>query len=382
MSGVSGNLLARYNSAIVTPVWSIISGSGYASISSDGTVTIISDGTITVAATYSGLIATKDIDVVYVADTQTETVVTPDGSVTTTTTTTTTDQETGETVETQVSSTTNPDGTSSTTNTTTTTDPVTGGSTSTSVTNNSDGTSSENETVTNSDGSYNSSTTNYDSNGDPESTSNVEGDTDGNVSTQDIEYDENGNSTVVGYTIDTSANSDGVKSFNNTGVNTDFYGFDVTGGFEVYIHFTMNFSNQPYEIEGHHNILTMKRTKPEPWYGFHIRHSHTNKNVQLGTQFSTGGNTNTTINPPRYVTTNVAEYNIRILYDPLVSSNKFQCWELISNKRVYSSNYVFPDLPELRYLRVCVGFALDENGNPFRYGIIDVLNFSINKLNR
>ena len=56
-------------------------------------------------------------------------------------------------------------------------------------------------------------------------------------------------------------------------------------------------------------------------------------------------------------------------------SNNFVCRELISDRSIYSASNVFPDIPELRYLTVCVGYALDENAQPFRYSKINVINF-------
>lgn len=67
-------------------------------------------------------------------------------------------------------------------------------------------------------------------------------------------------------------------------------------------------------------------------------------------------------------------------YDPTLFSNTFVARELISNKTIYTSNYLFPDLPELRYLTVCVGCALDENAQPYRYSNINVMNFDLQKL--
>ena len=127
-------------------------------------------------------------------------------------------------------------------------------------------------------------------------------------------YGENGDSVVTGYSIDTSENEDGSKQLNLDGVNTEFYGFDSVEGFVMNIHFTIDFTNQPAnQNEGLHNILTMKRANPSPWYGFQIRHSGSGKYVQLGTQFEFGSNTNTAINPTSanwIVTNQIAEYNI------------------------------------------------------------------------
>ena len=107
-----------------------------------------------------------------------------------------------------------------------------------------------------------------------------------------------------------------------------------------------------------------KRANPSPWYGYQIRQASTGKYVQLGTQFEFGSNTNTAVNPTSanwIVTNQIAEYHFHVTYDPTLFSNTFVARELISNRTIFTSNYLFPDLPELRYLTVCVGCALDEN---------------------
>ena len=122
----------------------------------------------------------------------------------------------------------------------------------------------------------------------------------------------------------------------------------------------------------------MKRATPSPWYGFQLRYSSTNKNIILGTQFTSGSNINTTISPMT-LTGNVAEYNLRIVYDPTASTNKFQCFNANTDAVIYSKNDVFPDIPELEYLKVTIGYAMDEFGHPFRYSNINLQNFSIQR---
>lgn len=127
----------------------------------------------------------------------------------------------------------------------------------------------------------------------------------------------------------------------------------------------------------------MKRANPSPWYGFQLRQSGTNKYIQLGTQFEFGSNTNTTISPQAanwIVNNQIAEYNIQVVYDPTLYSNTFVCRELISNRQIFTTSYLFPDLPELRYLTVCLGYGLDENADPYRYSNINILNFTLEKL--
>ncbi len=311
--------------------WSITTGSGYATIDSAGTLTVLSganETSITIQASYGTHTAGHTMYVTYLSgstsETTTETVVDDRGHSTTTTTT---------------------------------------------ITENEDGTtSSESTSVV------------YNDEGEAIEKTNEIVDVGGNVSTQEIEYDENGNEVVVGYSIDTSEGTDGGKTFNGDGVNTDYYAFDVTRGFILDFNFTIDFSNQPAnQDEGHHNILTMKRATPEPWYGFQLRHGGTNKYIQLGTQFETGSNTNTNISV-QTVTNNVAEYNLRITYDPTAETNKFVCYDVIKGTNVLVKNSTFPDLPELRYLKVTIGYAMNASGEPYRYSNINVKNFSITKL--
>ena len=353
---------------------------------------------------------------------------------TTTTTTTTTTNEDGSSHTTSTETTENTDGSSSTTTTTTDStgtttetttntsapDPETGAITTeeTTTTTNSDGTSSEttsttvdnqdgssqtqtetthydengnttgsttNETTTNSDGSSSSSTTNYNENGDPTDQVNQSQDTSGNTSTQTVEYNDNGDPVVTGYDIDTSGSEDGNMNFNGTdGVNTDYYAFDMTHGFEMVLHFTIDFTNQPpNQSDGHHNIMAMKRQDNTPWYGFQIRQSQTNKYIQLGTQFQTGSNTNVNINTTNDNKYNgsadIYEYNIKIVYDPTLASNQFICDELIGgDHKAYTGT--FPDIEELKYIKVTVGCALDGNGDPYRFCNMDVSEFYIKKL--
>ena len=415
MTGTSGNVVAVYNGNVVNPTWSITMGGEYATIDQSGNITITATGNIVVSVSYMGYTSTKAINVVYEANTTTETTVDENGTTTTTTTTTTTDPQTGATTTESSTTVTNDDG-SQTQITTETTENQDGSSTSQSAVTNQNGSSSEsttntsapdpqtgavtsntnttnydengdttgsstNTTTENTDGSSTSTTTNYNAEGDPTSGSNQEIDTEGNNSTQEIEYDENGNPEVSGYTIDTSENPDGEKNFDEDGVNTEFYGFDTTRGFVMHIHFTMNFTDQPPgQNENHHQVLTMKRSTPSPWYGFQLRQTGTNKYIVLGTQFKTGNNTNYTISPPRYIATNVAEYDIEVTYDPTLAANNFVARELISDTTIAQVTNIFPDLPELRYLTVCIGYGLDENGDPYRYSDISVSAFSITKL--
>ena len=392
--------------------------------------------------------ATKQIELIYDAGTTTETTIDENGTVTTETTSTTTDPNTGAITTTTTTTTTdengysqttstetteNTDGSSSTTTTTTDStgtttetttntsapDPETGAVTTeeTTTTTNADGTSSEtssttvenqdgssqtqsetthydengdttgsttNETTTNSDGSSSSSTTNYDANGDPTDQVNQTQDTSGNTSTQTVEYNDNGDPVVTGYDIDTTNNENGTINFNGDGINTDYYAFDMTHGFEMVLHFTIDFTQQPpNQNDNHHNVMAMKRQDTTPWYGFQIRQSGTNKYIQLGTQFATGSNTNATINTTndnKYNgSSNIYEYNIKVVYDPTLASNQFVCDELIGgDHKAYTGT--FPDIDALKYIKVTVGCALDGNGDPYRFCNMNVSEFYIKKL--
>lgn len=360
---------AWYNSAIdvtTSATWSVVSGSQYATINpSSGLITILNaanESDVTIQASYSGLTTTKEITLTYVngssSETTTEAIVDAEGNVTTIVTTVTTNEDgsSSEVIESVVVD----------------------------ESGNTIGSTSSNKEI-NSDGSYEGTTINYDSEGNPINGDNVTGDTDGNVSTQNVKYDESGNTIVTGYDIDTSGSPDGVKTFSGDGVNTEYYAFDLTQGFVMDIHFTIDFNNQPpNQNENHHNILNSKRATPEPWYGFQVRQSSTNKYIQLGTQFSTGNNINqtiTTTNANKYNgSSNIYEYNLRIVYNPTASTNSFTCDELIGDAFHYTSNNTFPDIEDLKYIKTTIGFALDANGDPFRLSNINVFNFSIRKL--
>jgi hypothetical protein len=364
MSGENANYIAIYDrrtDATSAATWSIVTGSQYAEISATtGELTILTAAnasTVVIQADYNGLTATKTVTLSYKAgasaSTETEIVIDESGN-TTTTTTTVID---------------NGDGTSTVEETTVITDDS----------GNTVGTQ-ESTQNNNADGSYESTSTTYDQNGNPTETTNASGDTDGNVNTQGIEYNESGDPVVTAYTIDTSENPDGEKNYNGDGVNTEYYAFDMTHGFVLHMHFTLNFTQQPTgQDENHHNILTMKRATPSPWYGFQIRQTGNNKYIQLGTQFTTGSNTNTTIPSGTTASANTAEYDLTITYNPTASTNSFVCRNNLTSTNVYTSNNKFPDIDDLKYLKVTIGYAMDANGDPFRYSNINVLDFSLTR---
>lgn len=339
--------------------WAVVSGGTYATMGNAGTITILSvadNSSVTVTAEYNGITANKAISVTYregtTASTETEVVTDESGNTTTVTTTVIENEDGSSQVE-----------------------------TSTVITDESGNTigSQESTQNNNADGSYDSTSTSYDENGDPTETINASGDTEGNVSTQGIEY-ENGEPVVTGYTIDTSGNPDGEKTYNGDGVNTEYYAFDVTRGFVMHIHFYINFTRQPSgQDENHHNIVTAKRATPTPWYGFQLRQTGNNKYIQLGTQFSTGNNTNTQIASAATASANTSEYDLTITYNPTASTNSFVCRNNLTSSNVYTSNNKFPDIDDLKYIKVTVGCAMDANGDPFRHSNIEVLDFSITR---
>ena len=363
ITGETYSLTALYdNRTVVTSActWSVVGGGGFATISNDGTLTILSvanHSNVTVKAVYEEVSDEATVNVTYrqgtSASTETQVITDESGNTTTTTTTVIENQDGSSTVElTQVMTDENGN-----------------------ITEVSEGTQNNNA-----DGSYDSTITVYDANGDPIETTNASGDTQGNVNTQGIEYNESGDPVVTAYTIDTSENPDGSKNYNGDGTNTDYYAFDLTHGFVLNIHFTINFRQQPAnQDQNHHQILTMKRATPEPWYGFQLRQSSTNAYIQLGTQFSGGSNTNTRIDSGTTASANTGEYDLTITYNPTASTNCFVCRNNLTNSNVYTSNYKFPDIPELRYLKVTIGYGVDENGDPYRYSNINVLNFSIER---
>jgi hypothetical protein len=67
------------------------------------------------------------------------------------------------------------------------------------------------------------------------------------------------------------------------------------------------------------------------------------------------------------------------VYDPTAASDNFVCDELIGGYHV-SYNNVFPDIPDLEYIKTTIGCALDENGDPFRFSNINVFYFSLEKI--
>lgn len=454
MTGTSGNVIARYNSNIVSPSWSITTGSEYATIDSSGNITILSDGNIVVSAAYSSYSATKNITLVYDAGTTSQTEVDPDtGSITTTTTTTTTDPETGATTETSSSTVTNEDGStsntssetitntdgsSSTTSTTTNSDgsssettsttsaPDESGSTTTesnTTTTNADGTSSEtnstivenedgssssqsetvhydengdttgsttNDTEVNADGSSTSSTTNFNADGDPTDQQNIATDTTGNVDTQDVEFDENGDSTVVGYEIDTTASDGSGKDLTGNGVNTEFVPFAFEEGFTMHMRFRTVASEQPVppvvedtEDTGTnylYNIMSAKSTTKinNVWPGFDIRWAIAKTGSASTFQFR-----RTLVGESSSTSTDIKSRHLNdvfdfiVTYNPAESSRKFSLHDNLANDYALSVN---KQLQNDLNLELTIGYALNMQGNPYRYSNVTIYDFIVARL--
>ena len=84
--GTSSNAVATYNSEVVSPKWSIVSGGQNVQIDQNGSMTVTASGDAVVQAAYSGYTTQKSVQVEYKQGTSSETTVDEDGSVTTSTT--------------------------------------------------------------------------------------------------------------------------------------------------------------------------------------------------------------------------------------------------------------------------------------------------------
>ncbi len=421
MRGTSGQCIARFDGDVVNPSWSVSSGNAYATINSSGTVTISNTGTITVSATYNNRTTTRNIDVVYEANTSSETIINDDGTVTTTETTTTTDPQTGVTTTTETIVTTNDDGSTNNTNSETITN-TDGSSTTTSNTVNADGTSSESTTqvtapdeqgavhttsnttnyddngnvsgsqtvngTENSDGSSHVSTTNYDASGDPTDTENVMTDTIGNVDTQDIVYDENGDPTVTAYNIDTTNSGGEGKEITGDGVATEFVPFDGSEGFELHIRFYSRKQDQPNppivtdtEDTGsnYHFTILCSKDPNAPYPGFHIRWTLSKTNYNSGNLvFGYRGKTGSATNRSLTLSKNNNMYDFTIAYDPKLKKypSKFRCQDNLNGGAVITLNI---DFNPLAYA-LTLGYNINQRGEPYRYSNVVIHEFTINKL--
>ena len=225
------------------------------------------------------------------------------------------------------------------------------------------------------DGTVKTNSVFIDENGDITGKENFKKDTDGNEQTQTIIVDENGVETVTGYTIDTtnSSSGNGVQ-LSGDEVNTEYYAFDTTHAFELMIHFY--FDPAATGQVNQSTVLNAKRADPEPWYGFDIRRNATTNKIQGGACFSNGTN-----NRPDITVNANKIYKIKITYDPTVTSGTtFVMYDMINNKNIFTSTLTFPDIEELKYLKITIGCALDKDGNPQRRAIMNVYDFYVKRL--
>ena len=343
------------------------------------------------------------------SNTESETITNQDGSSTTTSTTTSSDGTSSETTSTtsapdangsvtteSTTNTTNADGTTSTT-TSELTENEDGSSESSSTTINYDENgnttgSTTNETTSNVDGSSSSSTTNYAASGDPTDQQNVDTDTSGNINTQDVEYDSNGDPVVTGYSIDTSNNTTtGSESLSgNSGVNTHFIPFDGTNGFELIIKFRTVNTEQPNpptvtdtedtSANYHFNILGGKSATAVggKWPGIDIRWTLAKSNYSgnLLTRYQPASGSQTSLTITNNHQSNV--YYLKYVYDPSLSTGKMKIYNLwnSSTTTIGSNNNALGS----QNLEITIGYALNMQGNPYRYDNVDILEFNVTKL--
>lgn len=337
----SSQFQAIYDGQAVTgATWSIASGSSYASIDTSGNLTVnpsANKSPIVVACDYNTLSAIKAVEVTYKS-----------GSSASTTTETTVDPDTGETTTTTTTVTENPDGTTTTSQTATT----------------------------------------YDEEGNE--TGHVQTDTDvqGNVDTQTVVKDEDGNDVVTGYTIDTTNNPSGSKDITGTGVDTEFVPFDGSNGFELHIRFRSVKTEQPKppivvdtEDTGanYHFTILCSKSPFQPWPGFHIRwtlnkNNYSSGNIVFGYKAATGSSTNRNL----AISKNNNIYDYTIAYDPKLKKypSKFRCQDNLNGAATISLNVNFE---ELTY-GVTLGYNINQQGQPYRYSNVEILEFSISKL--
>lgn len=441
ITGISGNVIARYNSSVVYPSWSIISGNNYATISNSGDITIIDSGTIVVQADFNNYTSTKTITLVYDSHTETETSVDENGNVTTQTVTSITNSETGITTTTSTSTTVNDDGSSSTSESTATTsapDPETGAITTEATVTviNSDGTSSEleltiienqdgsssssstrtnydengdvsgsteNDTINNADGSSSSTTTNYDENGDPTDKVNEDIDVSGNEKTQDIEFTYNETTgeydeVVVGYEVDTTNNSTtGNLDFGGTSedaINTNFqpFNFDLTTeGFEMVIYFRARLSEQPTnEVTTQWTFLDMTPdddNNNNKWtynQGIVLRMESGKDSLAWQLRTSNGNNNGKGKNISSTTINGVPGYykvGLRYYGNKLVFRNLLTNTNILSLTKspMFQQNPNYPD--RLKNTHVTIGSAWNSKTNTqFRYSVMDLYEFKLNKI--
>lgn len=373
--------LALYNDAALSTgvVWSVVSGSTYGSIDNTGLLTINStanESEIVITATYGGKVATHTLTATYrsgsTSETTTEVIVDESGNSTTTITTVTENEDGSSYVEESVV-----------------------------IMDESGNTigSSESTTNNNADGSYEISTVQYDENGDATSGTNVSGDTSGNVSTQDITYNANGEPVITGYEIDTTGSEGAGKDITGDGVNTEFVPFaDDNCGFVMHIVFESVGEDQPNppivedtEDTGTnwlYNVMSAKATTPVDgkYPGFDIRWA-INKNTFTVTSFQFRYAQQNASNTIKALTGRTADgsgtghtYDIIVTYDPeLVLPTSRTTFSATSPNGCMTSvgaNVTFPS----NNIDFTLGYALNMQGEPYRYANVKILEFTIDKI--
>lgn len=373
--------LALYNDAALSTgvVWSVVSGSTYGSIDNTGLLTINStanESEIVITATYGGKVATHTLTATYrsgsTSETTTEVIVDESGNSTTTITTVTENEDGSSYVEESVV-----------------------------IMDESGNTigSSESTTNNNADGSYEISTIQYDENGDATSGTNVSGDTSGNVSTQDITYNANGEPVITGYEIDTTGSEGAGKDITGDGVNTEFVPFaDDNCGFVMHIVFESVGEDQPNppivedtEDTGTnwlYNVMSAKATTPVDgkYPGFDIRWA-INKNTFTVTSFQFRYAQQNASNTIKALTGRTADgsgtghtYDIIVTYDPeLVLPTSRTTFSATSPNGCMTSvgaNVTFPS----NNIDFTLGYALNMQGEPYRYANVKILEFTIDKI--
>lgn len=191
---------------------------------------------------------------------------------------------------------------------------------------------------------------------------------------------------MVGYTIDTSANPEGEEDITGTGVNTQYVPFHAPNGFTMHMKFRTVASEQPNppiveDTEDKsllYNIMSAKSTAKinNVWPGFDIRWGGNQNNRTL--QFRRtllGENNSTAINITTRHQNNV--YDLTITYDPNDTQYKFRVRDNWAGQYIVQVN---KSLQNNLDLEVTLGYAINMQGNPYRYANVSFLEFSVANL--
>ena len=357
VSGESTSYVAIFNKSqnvTTSATWAIVSGSQYATINQSGQVTVLSGASassVVIGVSYEDTVAIKNVTLTYVS-----------GSSSSTQSVTEVDESGNQTV-TVTTVTTNADGSSQTNETMTNYDQY--------------GTlvgSSEGVVNVNTDGSSVGLITNYDANGDETGHVGLSGDTEGNVNTRTVEKDNQGNDVVVGYNIDTSGNEGTGYETIDSGINTQFLPFVGTDGFAVYedqpnppvVPDTEDTTSLLYQLLG-------AKSPTSPYPGFLIRFTSADKN-QLYCGYTMADGTKSNIGIAK---TADGIYSLRVTYNPSSSTDKFVIYNKLTDTVIKSLNKTFANLNDME---VTIGYAVNQQGQPYRYSTLDVYEFNISKL--